>query len=235
MRCELKKIGFFHYGDEMADPAESLRACFEETSKNTAVSDCVIVLPEAFNVRGGYWGVDRTIDHSIADALGELASDFGVALLAGLIDEGRDGSRGYSSAYLFDGAERRLLTRKMADDGSKNYTPFGDDCDTPIRHRGVCLASLICMDAADFNSPLTDRHATLLVRMMAHPASVSVLCIPARMQSYGSKEIAEAWPSHLTVVVANSGCSRPSVIRPGDADAYCFGEAKNKLAVIPFR
>ena len=51
MRCELKKIGFFHYGDEMADPTESLRACFEEASKNTALSDCVIGASEAVDQR----------------------------------------------------------------------------------------------------------------------------------------------------------------------------------------
>jgi len=231
----LGKIAAFHCGNQEAHPTESLAACLADCAKNTDLTDCLIVTPEGFNIVRGYWGANRELDRSISPALTLLAVQYKVTFVSGLIEE-PEIAPGHSSVYLIDGSERRLLSRKAGNDGSGNYTPCPDDWNRPIQHRGWCIGALICMDAGDFNSPPKERHNALLLRMAACEAGGSLLCIPARMQSYGSRAVADAWPSHLTIAVANGDLTQPSVIRPraaigSDPAPAWYGGASNALLI----
>jgi hypothetical protein len=121
----LRKLGFFHFcGEDRSDPVGSLRASLIEAAMEADISGSLIVTPEAFNIKGGYWNPDRRRDPSIRAALNGLSREFKLGLVAGLIEDGDAAELGYSSAYLIDGAACHLLTRKMADDGSRNYRLF---------------------------------------------------------------------------------------------------------------
>lgn len=233
----LRKIGFFHFGEgEQSDPPASLRAALSETSQQEDLTDSLIVVPEAFNIRNGYWSPIRYRDLLTKESLTKISDDFGVALVVGLIEEDKFGKPGFSSAYLIDRGVCRHLSRKEGNDGSGTYKPCQGGWDRPVLHRGVCIGALICMDAGDFNSPPKKRHEALLEQLGACTVPNAVLCVPARMGTYGSKEVAQAWPTHLAVVVGNSGSSQPSVIRyPGErayVDPVSFGGARNKVRVV---
>jgi predicted amidohydrolase len=231
----LRNIGFFHLGDDASDPVEALADCLAEAAKEAALGEALIVIPEAFNLRGGYWGKDRVVDSSLAGSLQRLSSELGVAFVAGLIEESDAQKKGYSSAYLVDGNERLLLSRKAEDDRSGNYRQCRDEWNRPVRHRGIGIGALICMDAADFNSPPIKRHEAFLGRMKALESPESVLCIPARMQTYGSAEVAQAWPDWLHVIVGNAGSSKPSVIRRtrGNATPHCYSGPASAVNIRP--
>jgi len=61
-----------------------------------------------------------------------------------------------------------------------------------------------------------------------------ILCVPAHMMSYGSREVALAWPAGVAVVVANSSPKQPSVLRFG-TEASCVGGNENvvRFANLP--
>jgi len=149
-----------------------------------------------------------------------------VALVAGLIEERDSQGPGYSSAYLIDGSACDLLTRKMGDDGSGNYRCCTEDCDKPTECRGASIAALICMDA-DF-SENDRRQAAVLGRMVLRETAYRILCVPAHMMTYGSREVALAWPTDVSVVVANSSPKQPSVLRFG-TEASCVRGNENMV------
>jgi predicted amidohydrolase len=230
----LRKVGFFHYGDEQLGPAESLRASLTETSRQD-LRDCLVVTPEAFNIRNGYWNPNRFRDPSVKASLAQISRDFGIALVVGLVEENDGGEPGYSSAYLIDHNVCHLLSRKGKHDGSNNYQvcESAKEKGRPVPHRGIAMGALVCMDAADLTSPLRETHtAPLAAFQLPH----AVLCVPARMQTCESRSIAKRWPTNLTVVVANAGTSQPSVIRPAgdasDAGMICYQEPNNRVRVI---
>src|SRR5260370_19403901 len=123
----IERIGFFHYGsDNKEDPIGSLRealllAIAASDPKN--VRDCLIGLPEAFNIRRGYWNANRALDPSISKSLKEVCEEFGAAFVVGLVEQPALLSPHYSSAYLIDGTTRELLSRKMEEDRSCNSQP----------------------------------------------------------------------------------------------------------------
>ena len=229
----IKRIGFFHFGsDDKSDPILALQQSIrsQDPGKN-----CLIVIPEAFNLRNSYYR--REFDPSIAGSLAVVSTEFEVALVAGSID--KCGVRSYSSAYLVDGEVCKLLSRKLQDDVSGNYTPYPGKYDEPILYRGVCVAALICLDAdaeggfrpgaytyTQMNesrarsAQVKERHETLLRRIDAcRNGAPAVLCIPARMEEVSCEVIGEAWGrrrADLAVIVANATSRHPSVIQFGD-------------------
>ena len=230
----LRKLGFFHFcGEDRSDPVGALRASFVEAATEEDISGSLVVTPEAFNIRGGYWNPDRRLDPSIRTALSGLSTEFKVALVARLIEDGDAHGPGYSSAYLINGRDCDLLTRKMADDGSHNYRLCTDDCDKPTLYNGASVAALLCMDAADF-SKSNRRQAAVLERMAFSESAHKILCVPAHMMTYGSREVALDWPMDVAVVVANSSPQQPSVLRFG-ADANCLKANQSivRFAVLP--
>ena len=64
----IKRIGFFHFGENnKADPVRSLE---EEVARHSpsALKDSLIVLPEAFNARGGLYQPDPELDPDVCSA-----------------------------------------------------------------------------------------------------------------------------------------------------------------------
>src|SRR5258706_13012556 len=94
----LRKVGFFHYGDDQSDPPGSLRASLAEASQQEDLSECLLVTPEAFNIRNGYWSTSRFRDSSIKELLVQISVEFSVALVVGFVEEGYAVEPGYSSA-----------------------------------------------------------------------------------------------------------------------------------------
>lgn len=211
----------------------SLRASLIEAAKDADISGSLVVTPEAFNVRKGYWYPDRELDPSIRIALTDLSTKFKIALVTGLIEEGDAQGPGYSSAYLIDGQASHLLTRKMENDGSENYRCCTEDFDKPVEYGGLSIAALICMDAADF-SQRNQQQAAVLEQMALHGTKKKLLCVPSHMMSYGSKEVALAWPVGVAVVVANSSPKQPSVLRFGTEARCCrVNESVVKITDLP--
>lgn len=226
----LRKLGFFHFcGEDRSDPAGSLRASLLEAAKDEEISGSLVVTPEAFNLRNGYWSDDRQLDPSIRTALTQLSTKFKIALVAGLIEEGDAQGPGHSSAYLINGEVCHLLTRKIGNDGSGNYRCCTEDCDQAIEYGGARIAALICMDA-DF-SDRDRRQAAVLGRMASRETARRILCVPAHMMTYGSREVALAWPTGIAVVIANSSPKQPSVIRFG-GEASCFKGNENAVRFV---
>jgi hypothetical protein len=78
---DINKLGFFHAVDSPSSPIKSLREHLEAAREH--LSDCVVVLPEAFN----YWPYSErgSLDTSIENCLKRLSDRFNVAFVAGLI------------------------------------------------------------------------------------------------------------------------------------------------------
>jgi len=196
------------------------------------LSESLIVLPEFFNVPGGCGGINRTVDLSVDAALRRVSLEFGVCFVAGLVEEG--GRQRYNSAYLIDGAVRRLLSRKVLNDGSGNYT-VAECCDCPCPHRGFGIAALICMDAADISAcGQPERHQALLDRLDDFGAVPRVLCVPACFTGYDTEKAARYWwKKGIPTVIANSCPSYPSVIFV-DNTPICIDGSQNAIRVAGF-
>jgi len=64
----INEIGFFHFGKNTEDPIGSLKSCLLGTmadSNRKDLAHSLIALPEAFNVRSGYWNPPRKMDLSM--------------------------------------------------------------------------------------------------------------------------------------------------------------------------
>jgi hypothetical protein len=138
-------------------------------------------------------------------------------MVAGLLDD-HVGRNPHSCAYLIDGGEPQMLSHKHNSDQSDNYTSCDLPCDCNdniIPHRGLRIASLVCMDA-DGNPAYqqTQRHEDIL-RRMEGPGH-KVLCIPSCFKVTQPPGVVAGWPENLTIVLANRaqrGFSLPSAIR----------------------
>ena len=230
----LAKLGFFHFGSQdQSDPVESLQTSLQETSKSETLDDTLLVLPEAFNAQNGYDAPGKRVDFRMAQLLKKLSGDFNVGFVAGLLEES-DGERPYNSAYLIDGDVCERLSRKMQYDGSCNYQVSGN-CDSPRLHRGVCVAALICMDAAGFNANCqTERHKALLGLLESCRTVPKVLCVPAHFTGYDTSGVALTWSSRASVVIANSWCQQPSVIRRMGTKPTSFQGSENAVRLAVF-
>jgi hypothetical protein len=230
----LAKIGFFHFGEEsQSNPVGSLRDSLEKSPHSERLDDCLLVLPEAFNIRNGYEMPGKRIDVGIAQSLKELSASFKVGFVAGLIEES-DGEGPHSSAYLIDGDVCERLSRKMQDDQSGNYKISGN-CDSPCLHRGVYVAALICVDAAAFNvNCQSERHKALLERLDTCGTVPKLICVPAHFKEWDTRGVALAWPSRVSVVIANSWPHQASVIRRMDTEPICVTGWHNAIRVAAF-
>jgi hypothetical protein len=264
----IKRVGFFHFATaDSDDPIETLKTSLRNaqtlsldstTTEYERLDDCLLVLPEAFNLRGPYCSdIYAYPDQSIATSLVNISLKEKIAFVVGLIDDSADKALGRSSAYLIDsvhlleGEGRKRLSCKMREDWSgkcrARYSVCSQASDTAVLHRGVCVAALICMDASNDPLPSNDvkkkrnevalidkRHQTLVDRIDKQPA---VLCIPSRMRPTSSEIVATYWrnklPSKTAIVVANATSTQPSVIMP-DADQAPRYEHENKVCIVNF-
>lgn len=203
-----------------------------KAAETTALDDALIVIPEAFNIHGGYLDDPRPrpLDSSIYESLLKLSSELKAAFVAGLIVNGGRKPQ-YSCAYLIDGEIYELLSCKKEDDKTGNYHPCISDRDQPLLHRGVCLAALICMDAS--GGPNSERGTQLLNRVRHRQTATTILSIPAHMSSYSSQSVAAAWAKHVHVVLANSYPWMPSVIHlRGSDQPLSFQGNEDQVSIV---
>src|ERR1051326_2250532 len=229
----LRKIGFCHFGSSHPNNRiSSLKTSLMKAAETTALDDALIVIPEAFNIHGGYLDNlhPRLLDSSIYESLLKLSSELKAAFVAGLIVNGGRQPQ-YSCAYLIDGEISKLLSCKKDDDKTGNYDPCMFDCDQPLLHRGACLAALICMDAS--NGPDSERGMQLLNRVRHWRAANQILSIPSHMSAYNSQSVAAAWAKHVHVVLANSYPWMPSVIHLRGADQpLLFQDSDDQVKIV---
>ncbi len=202
----LRQIGFFHFGcPDKSDPCGSLENTLGEAR---GLEACLITLPEAFNVLGGYYD-SKGLDERACLRLQTLSAEYGIWFVVGLIEPEIAGVPGYNCAYLVDGTHPPLLLSRKQCGGSSLYTPCGTDDDTAVAWRGAGVTALVCDDAAERTG--TDQGPTL-DRVKRLRCSNSVLCVPAYMTITLSEKVARNWASSITVALANGCHQQPSVI-----------------------
>jgi len=254
-KSPISKIGYFHFGEtDKADPVRSLQRSLEQeqrTRGDQAFAGALIVLPEAFNIKGDYFESVQP-DPSVEASVRKISKNLGVCFVVGLIDRSKSDRPGYSRACLIDGSKAETLTYKADRDGSPNYVTHA--CwDRPLRHRGVFIVSLICHDAAD-DTPRPrrldelsrlmaawqekkERHRRLLAQMTTHPPPVRVaLCIPGRMNEIMSERLAKHWLelcSGSYVIIANGTAGSNSVICHGEL-LICSEMSTNSVVALPW-
>jgi predicted amidohydrolase len=250
----LQKIGCFHFGNpDKSRPLLSLENSIKArlaAQGEDDLRDSLIVLPEAFNLRGEYESRDRyEVDPATAikHRLGQLGKLFGIVFVVGLIDndEALGPTPPLSSVYLSTSTCCCRLCHKagkddMAQDadGGALYQPSLEPADAPFLHEQTTwIAGLLCMDAVTHpnpNQPYADnreRHNKLKARM-AKLGAETILCVPARMRALGTKEIEREWPQ-MHFALANScrptdSRHHPSVIRLKDQNRVMFPEDEFK-------
>jgi predicted amidohydrolase len=189
----IEKLGFFHFVEfeqkTSLDPVEALSKAMDEriqeerkSGEHWDIGNSLIVLPEAFNI-GAYSLQSVPPQHSTQRALEDLrvlAAKHEVIFVAGILGEDRR-----NSAYLIDAKVATLMCHKIGEDSSGLYDPCTGDPDpcNPIRFQnGVCVGTLICMDAdADhIHRPhIEQRQNEFLERLNAY-GDQRIGCVPAR-------------------------------------------------------
>ncbi|MDQ2841571.1 MAG: hypothetical protein M3Y72_11150 [Acidobacteriota bacterium] len=237
----LDRVGFFHFGGNKDNPSHSLKDSLQVKDKEH-LRESLIVIPEAFNVRGDYYGTPCCRDASICKQLRDISAELGVCFVAGLIDE----QTNRSGAYLIDGGNYQELSQKRGSDISSCYVPApASSHDNLVPHRGLGIAALVCMDAAQDNNPNKPWRTALLERINLQLAdSRVVLCVPSRMTGglFDPIEIAKKWRKDLNAsarerfaVVIASATGSHSLIQIGDSDPVCFKEQRNKVKTTSFQ
>jgi hypothetical protein len=198
----LAAVGFFHFGKGYSAPLAALDAELERVSATESAGDslsnALIVLPEAFNLGRQYYHHEPpSIDSSFRNDLSKRSLLYGCAFVAGLIVDDSPGVvPPYSSAYLVDGEEIILLSRKASKDNTEatsatlgqhaaNYTAFPGFYSHVIRHRQVAIAALVCLDGQYEQGSARSVYASELEQLAKSFGSSScahkLLCIPARV------------------------------------------------------
>ena len=200
MATRVDKVGFFHFGENHADPFGSLHDALSESEED--VADSLIVLPEGFNIGKLYRDPAQSCDFdlSILPQLKALSEKSGVTFVSGLIVDDNSGiNPPYSSAYLIDGSGYKLMCHKALPDFSGNYTTCEAECDieNPIQHHNVSVAAVICRDIED-----SQRCRDLLTARERINHECQIVCIPACIGSHFSGHSAPL--DEVVVVLANS-------------------------------
>jgi predicted amidohydrolase len=236
-----KKIGFFHFGVDHANPAGALQSALLEAGTHEDICQSLIVLPEAFNI-GKFYRNQGGCNYNpiFLSTLQTISQHFFVTFVAGLIIHENASSRPpYSSAWLIDGSHHLLMCYKAEDDGSKNYTPCtnNNDIANPIQYNETYIAALICMDVqAGY------RCGALKGIFEAACCPCKIVCIPAcmSMDYFGggkcgyTAQLATVF-GNVVIVVANSD---PSGCRSFITDAqgiitHSFGGNGNRIVLKP--
>jgi hypothetical protein len=210
----IKRVGFFHFGgNDKSDPVGSLQTEIGKFS-GVQLTDSLIVLPEAFNVRGGFYNAEPNLDPHAYFRLLNLAISRRMTFVAGLID----GVRGANSAYLIGGTcSPILLSRKRSPGWDRLYTPSMRDETTAVVHGGLGITALICDDASYIGQSAEGRNE-IIARVKKSGARRNLLCVPAHMSITDSVGVAALWWGLIPVVIANGCATHPSIIRYGDVE-----------------
>jgi hypothetical protein len=193
----ITRIGFFHFGTRAdGNPVGTLKRELEsEEAKGTDLAECLLVLPEAFNIVGDYRPTPA--DPTISRSLIKLSKDKSVAFVVGLKTKKLGCGGPFNSAYLIDGCTWKRLACKSSQDSAGGYAPKPYFHAVP--HRGHTIAALICLDAT--------RTTTLGI------GENVILCVPAHFTMETPRQVVEVWAGKSkAVVVANSSDQHPSVM-----------------------
>jgi hypothetical protein len=137
VKDNFKGVGVFHFGSEDKErPIESLRA--ELKKLDSDVSGWLMVLPEGFNVVGGY--PKGNPDQSIKMTLLEISESSRLAFVVGLI-ETDEKSRKFNLSCLLDGFETQHILSRKYDPRSPDEVPNPAFCAAPIVHRGLAISA----------------------------------------------------------------------------------------------
>lgn len=140
----IERVGFFHFGsDRKDDPVGSLAAKIAECAAHQT-GNSLMVLPEAFNVRGGLYAIDAALDLDAISRLQALSVRHGITFVAGIIDR----LGGSNLACLIDGnCPPVVLSRKQAGGRDCLYTPSSGDHTIAALQAGIGITALVCDDA----------------------------------------------------------------------------------------
>jgi hypothetical protein len=226
---QISRVGVFHFGGcDKGDPVASLEVSLSEAETFQGdLSNCLIVLPEAFNIRTEY-DRDCRPEGEICCALRDLSVRRNVALVVGLLESSGEG-KPYNSAFLIDGDFYALLSRKISD-GGKGVYRFPEDTDnaTAIAHGGVCVAGLICMDAKMF-CQRGEWFGRLREKLRSTACARRVLCVPARFSDIDPEELTQCF--HLpgvTIAISNGNSLHASLIVPRSGKRLPFKDSETK-------
>lgn len=199
----ISRVGFFHFGsDEKRDPVGSLEI---ELNKGPELADSLIVLPEAFDARGGYYNLPVKLDDAARARLQALSLNRGIAFVVSLIER----VKGYNSAYLINGTGTpSLLSRKRSGGRACLYRPCPTGQRVAILCRGIAITAFVCEDSIWTE----DKERSIRSEIEKLGSRRIVLCIPACMDMTDSLDRAKRWAKASTVVVANGLYNQPSVI-----------------------
>lgn len=243
---DINKVGFFHCCNNDATSAIKTLSEYLEDAR-IHLSDCLIVLPEAFNL-WPYNKDNKSPDPSVRNCLKKLSEIFKVAFVAGLI-ENREGEKlGHNSAYLIDGDLCKVLSCKTGCDGVGAYKSCVSE-DTPFPHRGICIAALICMDASSnsCNRGSTNEQQKAMTQFNQRRNRIKegtknhrvAFCIPSRMEQTDTTGLAKEWSEQLpnaVVVLANAPSVANekfrSVIYPKGEPIFSRCSGGNEMQII---
>jgi len=229
---EITRIGFFHFVENYAEPVEELSAALKKTELDD-IKGALVVLPEAFNLGRFYRDAvppGRFYPTAlILDQLGDLAQQFGVIFVGGVLEVLPSGnpSPPYNSAFLVPprgSAEPTIMSRKAEQGPPGLYTTFDGRCgQNPILCGQVHIAALVCNDYKRFQCELRNE-------LDGSTAKRKVLCVPACMEkwTFGGSTIDFARGVH--VIVANCdpvGCASFIANRDGEKIAR-YGEVPSQ-------
>ena len=211
----LKALGFFHFRENVEDPAGSLRLELERTGTENDISGSLIVLPEAFNLGEPYYsGAPGPAKIPLGQALDQLrgiARQWSVTFVAGLLGQQ------YNSAYWLDHkATSELMCHKMVNDRTGHYVPHSGErrCDerNPFKAEDACVGVLICADALEETSAVRERRERLLRYIKRCSRPYRILCVPGQMGSHCDPHFARA--SHMEIADRDCSDDSPSFVIP---------------------
>jgi hypothetical protein len=191
----LTSAGFFHFGTRPdRKPIETLKSEIDrKQASGRDLSECLLVLPEAFNVVGDY--SKAAAEPSIVKSLVTISKDKGIAFVVGLKTRKSLCGGPFNCAYLIDGDLRKRLACKSCQDCAGGYVPKEYSC--AVVHRKRIIAALVCLDARKTREDLQD----------------AILCVPAHFTRENPSNILEAWRGKVkALVMANSSDVHPSLI-----------------------
>jgi predicted amidohydrolase len=156
---DILHVGFFHLGSQdLEEPLNAIEQSLSTYSDKNMLNASLVVLPEAFNIRGSYRNDSAAIISDFHRELQRLSTNFQLAMVVGLIEPLDEEGQNFSTANLIrPGDSRFILSRKMLCDSQGPYVTCQKDCYHPVAYRGLSVSALICLDAlVDNDSDVND-------------------------------------------------------------------------------
>lgn len=212
----LRFVGVFHFGNrDKSCPIRSLETELERWEHG--VENSLLVLPEGFNVPGGYYDGPGPAASTRRKLLA-LSEKYQVAFVTGLIEErpARGYPKGFNSAYLVDASSDEqftLLSQKRRDYDERICSSNPDGFRRAVVYKGVGVAALIC---TDFTECEEDDRTTLVEHSGWAGRPIKVLCVPAYSTHRGLLiGRSAAWKGGICIAAANGTFEDNSFVSTG--------------------